>query len=136
MKKAQNHLYPQPSLHPPQVNQALPENKEKSYKNWLKVQASDLLAARADVFQTTYSGPRKDPSICTTQHQRPRTSQYVQTSPLSKHTPLTHPRFDQTQMAGMSPVYPHPPTFLGQESTTGVPTQTLQILLPARGPRG
>jgi hypothetical protein len=42
MKQAQNHLHPQPALHPPQVNQALPENKEKSYKNWLRVQASDL----------------------------------------------------------------------------------------------
>jgi hypothetical protein len=42
MEKAQNHLHPQPALQPPQVNQALPGNKEKSYKNWLKVQASDL----------------------------------------------------------------------------------------------
>ncbi len=30
-----------------------------------------------------------------------------------KHTPRTRPRFDQTQSAGMAPVYPHSPTFLG-----------------------
>ncbi len=41
MKKAQNHLHPQPALLPPHVNHALQENKEKSYKNWLRVQASD-----------------------------------------------------------------------------------------------
>ncbi len=40
MKQAQNHLHPQSALHPLQVKQALPENKEKSYKNWLRVQAS------------------------------------------------------------------------------------------------
>jgi hypothetical protein len=42
MKQAQNHLHPQPALHPPQVRKALPENKEKSYKNWLRVQVSSL----------------------------------------------------------------------------------------------
>jgi hypothetical protein len=39
MKQAQNHLHPQSAPNPPQVNQALPGNKEKSYKNWLRVQA-------------------------------------------------------------------------------------------------
>jgi hypothetical protein len=42
MAQAQNHLHPQPAQNPPQVNQARPGNKEKSYKNWLRVQASDL----------------------------------------------------------------------------------------------
>ena len=42
MKQAQNHLHPQSALHPLQVKQALPENKEKSYENWLRVQVSDL----------------------------------------------------------------------------------------------
>jgi hypothetical protein len=42
MKQAQNHLHPQSAQYPPQVNQARPGNKEKSYKNWLRVQASDL----------------------------------------------------------------------------------------------
>ena len=42
MQQAQNHLHPQSALLPLQVKQALPENKEKSYKNWLWVQASDL----------------------------------------------------------------------------------------------
>ena len=42
MKQAQNHLHPQSAQNPPQVNQAHPGNKEKSYKNWLRVQASDL----------------------------------------------------------------------------------------------
>jgi hypothetical protein len=32
MQQAQNHLHPQAALNPPQVNQALPGNKEKSYK--------------------------------------------------------------------------------------------------------
>jgi hypothetical protein len=94
------------------------------------------LAVRADEFQITYSGPRKVPSICTIQHQRPRTSQFVQTGPLPKHTPRTRPRLDQTQNAGMAPVHPHALTFLGPESPTGVPTPPLPILPPARGPRG
>jgi len=42
MQQAQNHLHPQSALLPLQVKQTLPENKEKSYKNWLWVQASDL----------------------------------------------------------------------------------------------
>ena len=42
MQQAQNHLHPQSALLPLQVKQALPENKEKSYANWLWVQASDL----------------------------------------------------------------------------------------------
>jgi hypothetical protein len=42
MQQAQNHLHPQSAQYPPQVNQARPGNKEKSYKNWLRVQASNL----------------------------------------------------------------------------------------------
>jgi hypothetical protein len=42
MQQAQNHLNPQSAQYPPQVNQARPGNKEKSYKNWLRVQASNL----------------------------------------------------------------------------------------------
>jgi hypothetical protein len=42
MQQAQRHLHPQPAQHPPQVNQARPGSKEKSYKNWLRVQASNL----------------------------------------------------------------------------------------------
>ena len=56
--------------------------------------------------------------------------------PPIKHTPRTRPRLDQTQSAGMVPVYPHAPTFLGPESPAGVPTPPLQILPPARDPWG
>ena len=42
MQQAQNHLHPQSARHPLQVKQALTGNKEKLYKNWLRVQASDL----------------------------------------------------------------------------------------------
>jgi hypothetical protein len=42
MQQAQRHLHPQPAQYPPQVNQARPGSKEKSYKNWLRVQASNL----------------------------------------------------------------------------------------------
>ena len=42
MQQAQRHLHPQPAQHPPQVNQARPGSKEKSYKNWLRIQASNL----------------------------------------------------------------------------------------------
>ena len=62
MKKAQNHLYPQPSLHPPQVNQALPENKEKSYKNWLKVQSSDLWLHELMFFKLPTQAPGRIPA--------------------------------------------------------------------------
>jgi hypothetical protein len=149
MQQAQNHLHPQSARHPLQVKQALPGNKEKLYKNWLRVQASDLWRRELMFFKLPTQAPGripayvqynwKDPSICTIQHQRPRTSQPVQTSPLSKHTPRSLPRFDQTQSEGMAPVYPHSPISLGPESPTGVPTQvtqTLRILPPARGPRG
>jgi len=62
MEKAQNHLYPQSALHPPQVNQALPENKEKSYKNWLRVQASNLWRRELMSFKLPAQAPGRLPA--------------------------------------------------------------------------
>jgi len=57
MKQAQNHLHPQPASNPPQVNQTLPGNKEKSYKNWLRVQASDLWRRELMNFKSRTQAP-------------------------------------------------------------------------------
>jgi hypothetical protein len=57
MEKAQHHLHPQSALHPPPVNQALPENKEKSYKNWLRVQASNLWRRELMFFKLPAQAP-------------------------------------------------------------------------------
>jgi hypothetical protein len=62
MKKAQNHLHPQPALHPPQVNHALQENKEKLYKNWLRVQASDLWRRELMLFKLPTQAPGRLPA--------------------------------------------------------------------------
>jgi len=57
MKQAQNHLHPQSAPNPSQVNQALPGNKEKSYKNWLRVQASDLWRRELMNFKSRTQAP-------------------------------------------------------------------------------
>ena len=62
MKKAQNHLHPQPALLPPQVNHALQENKEKSYKNWLRVQASDRWRRELMLFKLPTQEPGRLPA--------------------------------------------------------------------------
>ena len=62
MEKAQHHLHPQSALHPPQVNQALPENKEKSYKNWLRVQTSNLWRRELMFFKLPAQAPGRLPA--------------------------------------------------------------------------
>jgi hypothetical protein len=62
MKQAQNHLHPQPALHPPQVRKALPENKEKSYKNWLRVQVSGLWRRELMLFKLPTQAPGRLPA--------------------------------------------------------------------------
>ena len=61
MQQAQNHLHPQAALNSPQVNQALPGNKEKS-KNWLRVQASDLWRRELMNFKSRTQAPRRFPA--------------------------------------------------------------------------
>jgi len=86
MQQAQNHLHPQAALHPLQVKQALPENKEKSYKNWLRVQASDLWRRELMFFKLPSQAPGRIPAyVQYNTRDLERTNLYKPAPYLSKH---------------------------------------------------
>jgi hypothetical protein len=62
MQQAQNHLHQQSALLPLQVKQALPENKEKSYENWLWVQAINLWQRELMFFKLPAQAPGRIPA--------------------------------------------------------------------------
>jgi hypothetical protein len=65
MKLAKAHLHPHRGHHsslPPPVYQALGKNKEKSYKNWLKVQASSLWRSELILLKLPSQAPGRLPA--------------------------------------------------------------------------
>ena len=65
MKQNKTHLHPQRGQHaslPPQVHKAFAKNKEKSYKNWLRVQASSLWWSELILFKFPSQAPGRLPA--------------------------------------------------------------------------
>ena len=119
---------------------------KRHHQNWLRVQVSGLWRRKLMFFKSPTQAPGRIPAYVQYNTRDLERANLYKPAPYlehcivlnkrhhhHKHTPRTRHRFDQTQSAGMAPVYPHSPTFLGQESPTGVPTQTLRILPPATG---